>query len=578
MTATPQIAMLQIASVRESPLNPRKTFDEKKLAELTESIRNKGVLQPVLVRTAHDGIQDGYELVYGHRRLRAAKAAGLELIPAMVRDMDDKEVLEAQVVENCQREDVHPLEEADGFRALHEQHGYSVEEIAAKLGKSSGFVYARIKLCALGEYAREEFLEERLTPSTALLVARIPDVKLQEQATKEITRVDFKGTVMSYRAAVSHVQATYMLRLAEAGFEKGDATLIPGAGPCKSCPKRTGNQRELFSDVKSADVCTDPICFKAKQDAGWVKTRNAAWAKGQKVLDAKQAKEVLNPYNAGSLNQSSGYIDLDDRCWEDPKERSWRQLLGQDAPVPTLVRDERSGEVLEVVERTAAKLAAPDIFKPVAQTTLTDQEAKRRKEALLKGEATREAIRQIVKREEDNAGPPPPDFWALFVRGLVAAAWSETQREVARRRDWMTKGDARQAADAITEAADAMGAYELRGLALEMLLTRGAGGPDGSYGEVLKDACQLYGLDLEELEAEQRALGKPKKPKGKAKKPAAPEGDVCATCGKPDPKGDYYGGLCTACDNADPQPEGCEEPGPKAAKKTKAKKTAAEVA
>src|SRR6266446_24067 len=117
-----RIEFLPVAKVSESKSNPRKSFGD--MAELIESVRTKGVLVPVLCRPS----ADGWELVFGARRLRAAQAAGLAEIPAIVREITDREVLEVQVIENLQRADVHPLEEAEGFKALHEQYGVPMEE------------------------------------------------------------------------------------------------------------------------------------------------------------------------------------------------------------------------------------------------------------------------------------------------------------------------------------------------------------------------------------------------------------------------------------------------------------------
>src|SRR5213078_213049 len=136
---------------------------------------------PVLCRPA----EGGWELVFGARRLRAAQAVGLVEIPAMVQSMTDRVVLEVQVIENLQRADVHPLEEAEGFKALHEQYGVSVEELAAKTGKSVAFVRNRLKLCSLHANAKEAFLKGAINASVAQLLARMPE-QLQEKATAEL--------------------------------------------------------------------------------------------------------------------------------------------------------------------------------------------------------------------------------------------------------------------------------------------------------------------------------------------------------------------------------------------------------
>ncbi len=112
-------------------------------------------------------------MIFGSRRYRAAKAARLEAIPARIVEMDDLEMLEVQIAENSQRSDVHPLEEADAYRQLNEVHKKTVAEISARVGRSSTYIYQRLKLCALVEPARKLFFAGKLTAATALIVARI---------------------------------------------------------------------------------------------------------------------------------------------------------------------------------------------------------------------------------------------------------------------------------------------------------------------------------------------------------------------------------------------------------------------
>jgi hypothetical protein len=203
----------------------------------------------------------------------------LESIPIIVRELSDKEVIEIQLVENVQRADVHPLEEADGYRELIDKHGYDVDGIAAKTGKSRSSVFARLKLCDIvGKYAREAFLEDKINASIALIAARIPVPKLQDAFVKKVLDgeaereaidgeyVHIKRT-LSFREAQLLAQREFMLRLENAPFAIVDDKLVKGVGACVGCLFRTGNQRELFDDVKSADVCTNPPCFEKKKNA-----------------------------------------------------------------------------------------------------------------------------------------------------------------------------------------------------------------------------------------------------------------------------------------------------------------------
>jgi len=296
-----------------SPTNPRKTFPADKIAEMAESIRRHGILQPILVRPWPEKGLVHFEIIAGERRWRAAQVAGLARVPVLVRHLSDQETAEFQVVENLHREDLHPLEEAEGYELLMQRHGYSAEELADKIGKSKAYVYARLKLTALGPEARQAFRGGTLTASTALLVARIPGAELQAKFLGEITN-GWSGP-MAYREAAQHSQNRYMLRLAEAGFDTTLADLLAGATPCTTCPKRSGNQPELFVDVASADVCTDPDCFAAKREAWAARQRAEAEAAGRAVLTGKQAEDIVPPWGDNSTTRDdSGYLALDAPC------------------------------------------------------------------------------------------------------------------------------------------------------------------------------------------------------------------------------------------------------------------------
>ena len=142
---------LPIASIRPNPYQPRAHFDEEALGELSDSIREVGLLQPVLVRPAGDG----YELIAGERRWRAAGRAGLEHIPALVRESDDSRTLVQALVENLQREDLTALEEAEAYQQLLERPGLTQEDLAARLGKSRPAITNALRLLTLPDAVKE---------------------------------------------------------------------------------------------------------------------------------------------------------------------------------------------------------------------------------------------------------------------------------------------------------------------------------------------------------------------------------------------------------------------------------------
>ncbi len=139
--------VVSIAEVKSSPLNPRKDFRDDELAELAESIRTKGLVQPIVVRP--NGMAGGYEIVAGERRWRAAQKAGIHTIPVIIRELNDREVLELAIIENVQRQDLNAIEEATGYRELVERFDYSQEQLSEIIGKSRSHVANTLRLLKL---------------------------------------------------------------------------------------------------------------------------------------------------------------------------------------------------------------------------------------------------------------------------------------------------------------------------------------------------------------------------------------------------------------------------------------------
>lgn len=325
----------------------RRLFDAHAMNELASSIRNVGVVQPIVVRPLEQregGV--GFEIVAGERRWEAAKAAGLADIPVVVRGLDDAAVLEIQLIENLQREGLDELTEAEGYGELLKA-GLSAEDLAAKLAKSTAYVYQRLKLLALCREGRKAFREGVLLPSIALLVARIPDEKLQKEALDEVTRKDWQGDRPNFREAQSIILNRYMLRLDQAPFDTKDATLFPPAGACTDCPKRTGNQPQLFADVKRGDTCTDPTCFATKKVMNLARERKTALDAGRRVIEGEEASAMIK---RGTWDLK-GHVDVDSTCFADEKQRTYRKILGKQLPPVALLLDESRGRWLEVVPR-----------------------------------------------------------------------------------------------------------------------------------------------------------------------------------------------------------------------------------
>jgi ParB/RepB/Spo0J family partition protein len=358
-------AHVPLAHIVASLTNPRRHFDQAKLVELAESIRAAGVHTPVLLRplpgarvpeTATLVPRPQFELVSGERRFRASGLAGMTDIPATIRALTDAEVLDIQLVENLQREDLSPLEEAEGYDRLMHAHepALTAEQIGQRIGKSRSYVYGRLKLMNLGPEGRQALQDGWLEPSTALLVARMPSHKMQADALGNLK--DWQGRVLSHRDASGMIERQYMLKLGEAKFKITDATLVPSAGSCRECPKRTGADPDLFADVKGADVCTDPACFKGKEHAHQERALKTARESGAQIIEGREAKELIQH---SWTYRVEGYLRLDDKDDAPGRDKTLRQLIGKQMEksgiTPTLVANpHKAGELVAVITHDQA--------------------------------------------------------------------------------------------------------------------------------------------------------------------------------------------------------------------------------
>lgn len=407
-------------------------FDSKKLAELSASVAKVGVLQPILVRVIAAAKVGAplYEIVAGERRWRASINAKLPAIPTIVKALSDFEVLELQVIENVQRDDLTPLEEAEGFRGLMRAPngltGFAtVDELAARLGKSKGYVYARLKLCDLVPAAREALVTEQITASTALLIARLPSHQ-QPEATKKILQ-GWGGEPATFRQARDLLERDFMLKLGSAIFKITDETLVPAAGSCKACGKRTGANPDLFDDIKSGDVCTDPPCFAKKLDAHRLRLVEIAKDKGQEVITGAAAK-------GGDFIrlEDSGY-NLSSKLATASYGKTVGQLLGKDKPSVLLLEDPHTKALVEVVRRSDALKVVKEKGLVQAKTGgVSDFEAKRNAKAKAEN-AWRQAVAEraiaaIVSSQYDDA-----DVHAWLMPEAACAMWCRLENEVEKR-------------------------------------------------------------------------------------------------------------------------------------------------
>ncbi len=266
--SVPQIQMLEIGLVSPDPTQPRKTFDAQSLNHLAQSIAEHGVLQPITVRKS----DEGYIIVMGERRFRASKLAGLTTIPAMVRDYVDNEVLEVQIVENLQRKDVEPTEEAEAIQFLLDR--YEPGEIAKRLGRSENYIRQRIKLAGLIEGFKAFVRNGEMTISLGLAVALFePD---EQQMMLDSLDGDFQG----HRIKRMIDSRTY--DLTQACFDVTDKSLVTKVGACTMCPFNAANQGNLFGEGKM--VCSRTSCFENKKTKTFMQHLKRVKKEGLKLV------------------------------------------------------------------------------------------------------------------------------------------------------------------------------------------------------------------------------------------------------------------------------------------------------
>jgi ParB family chromosome partitioning protein len=175
-----------IADIVPNPYQPRKNFDQEKLEELANSIQQYGVIQPIVIRR----IAKGFELVAGERRWRAAQKCGLKVIPVVIRDYSDSEMMEIALIENLQRENLNPIEEAVSYRRLMEEFGLTQEEVAKKLGRSRSLIANTIRLLQLPEQIQAFVSRGTLSMGHAKALLALPTAELQHDAANRVIEED----------------------------------------------------------------------------------------------------------------------------------------------------------------------------------------------------------------------------------------------------------------------------------------------------------------------------------------------------------------------------------------------------
>lgn len=301
---------IELSKIKESKTNPRLTWEAGALQELAESIKQYGIIQPIVVRKKKSNT--GFELISGARRLRAAKIAGLDKVPAIIKNLSDDEALEIQIIENLQRQDIHPLEESDSFISLIKTEKYDVKSLAEKIGKSVQYVYSRIRLNNLSWLFKERFAREEINFAAANLLSRL---QLYQQA--EILEIfgtrKWEYTVNEIKSYIDNHRCIIDLRKA-APFNLNEYWLNPNVGACACCLKNSGCDTQLFPDSADKQLCTDKKCFEMKV--------KMYYENRKEKLNKKYDNKVIGISKLGCTNDNPELINIYEYsiCKKDDKE------------------------------------------------------------------------------------------------------------------------------------------------------------------------------------------------------------------------------------------------------------------
>lgn len=535
------VRLIPIDEIDTSPLNR----SARNIDELVASVREHGIQQPIKVRPK--GTR--FEIVYGERRYRAAKDVGLKELPATMEVLTDEEAHELRIVENACRQDPHPLEEAEAYEALlamKDGRGrpvHTADTLAKLVGRSAQYVYARLKLTALVPSMREAFWKGELTATTAFLVARAVPATLQNEALNAM-REDFAdledGKPFPADDLAYFLEQRYLTRLDRAPFCVDDAKLVPDAGACAKCAKRSGNQPRLFADDTAADTCTDVVCFRKKIAAHHEQLAAEVRGKGGTVLTEQQSNTVYQ--GSRQLPWNSKYVDLDAPCFEDPERRTWRKLLGDVCPTPTLATD-AAGTPHALIGKaeavTALAAAGVEFARPRGEGSAADQGDPEENEdaenvgaartpadpaaARAAAELRRATIANLLSAIVAAAEARPAEdatFASLVFDAMIHGGYHDAVADAVKRRGLARdKGVTPEAA--LTEHATALSGAGLRALVLELAIGRGAYFAWASkYSDRLTAAAAAYDVEITAVEkktaealAERRAERAARKPK-----------------------------------------------------------------
>ena len=551
----------------------------KNLDELAKSLAEHGQIEPLIVRLSSktSGVEQ-YEIAAGTRRKRAAAINGLASLSCIVRDLSDQQMIEVTIAENRDREDIHPLDEADGFTELHDTFGMTIGELGARFGRSEDYVYGRLKIASMHFDLRTAFLANRFGVKGALVLAGVA-TSMQPRVWVELSKLP--DATLSASKITQFVRDRFLLRLASAPFPTDDAKLCKEVGSCSRCPKRTGAQSSLFpEDLGANDRCVDADCFTAKKQAFAEVLIERATKKSLRVLEKSEAREVFKfGESVETLNPDCSFVAVDGKVRLGEEGMSYREIL-KGGPPPIVVAINPGGAGLELYEKAAVAKAMRTLKVPFVREwesvclpkmgeKPSSDKKQDRGEAKLERRAAELAIDELrlaveTAAEKMGSSPKQKKIFQLVALGAARNTWSQVQKAYIKKHkldDGKTGGDANarilaMLEDHISKLTEA----QCCGFVFEIALLRevfgAAGGPDVK-AELFDRGLAVTGLKYTAFrkgveKAQEGTKGAPSEGKKaeptpragrsrtspkKSDKPASDEGE----------EGSGAGGCCAVC-------------------------------
>ncbi len=405
---------IPLGHLKPSKTNPRDDFESPGvlayLEELAETIRKPdGVLQPILVRPEYcvglgsrEAIEKArppcgwqsvtlktprFEIIAGECRWRASEMASRLTIPSIVREMTDDDAQEAQQIENLKRRGLTPMQESKGIArmlALKNDRGeqrYTVDTLAAKLGFKRAWVYRRWALLGVPEAGKKAMADGSLSPTVAQLIVTVPRPEARENFTRRILKPELTEGPLSYAEAKKVRDADFVQVLKNVAFDLADASLVPAAGACTTCPKMSANCAELFEGDDNAHLkqrtCMDPVCYRAKVTARQKQQQAEAVKAGNTMLTGDEAAKIYPFFtDDGVMDPKSPYVQLGTKPAEHlvkkevTKIPTWEKLVADaevetGAKVPRVIIPDQKGVMREHVEMKLAIAAIEKAGEPI---------------------------------------------------------------------------------------------------------------------------------------------------------------------------------------------------------------------